>query len=259
MNKRFLAVILMITTLAGTSITAAAEGATLTFTGEKELVYSGVTTSGGNVDLGTAFEGVAPGETRTQTITLVNDNGQTADFYMSTEVLRALEETREQAAGAGYDIVLTAAGTELYNSTLGGYGAESSGGSREGLKAMNDSALSGDVLVATLGKGESTQITLQIHFDGEAMDSSAGAVDYSNAMGEVGFGFKVGYQDATGVVREDKVVTEKGETRYVTRIVEERLPLAAKTGDNAMILGGLVVLAAGIVLLVLTGKKRAEG
>lgn len=259
MNKRFLAVALMMTTLAGASITAAAEGATLTFTEGKELVYSGVTADGGNADLGAAFEGVAPGETRTQTITLVNDNGQTADFYMSTEVLQALEESREQAAGAGYDIVLTAAGTELYNSTLGGYGTEDSGGSREGLRGMNNSALSGDVLVATLAKGESAEITLQIHFDGEAMDSSASTVDYSNAIGEVSFGFKVGYQDATGVVREDKVVTEKGETRYVTRIVEEKVPLAAKTGDNAMIFGGLAVLAAGVLLLVLTGKKRAEG
>ncbi len=259
MSKRFFAVILMMTALAGTSITASAEGATLTFTGEKELVYSGVTTNGGEVDLGAAFEGVAPGETRTQTITLFNANGQTADFYMSTSVLQALEESREQAAGAGYDVVLTAAGIELYNSRLGGYGAEDADGSREGLKALNDSALNGDVLVATLGRGESAEVTLQIHFDGEAMDGSGGAADYSDTMGKVSFDFKVGYQDATGVIREDRVVTEKGETKYVTRIVEERLPLAAKTGDGAMIFGGLAVLAAGIVLFALTGKKRAEG
>ena len=122
MNKRILTFGLLITLLVGTTLqVGAASDATVTFTENKELAYSNVTNTSGTVDLGDAFVGVAPGETRSQTIILKNEFDKVIDFYMSAQVLQALEDSSTKAAGAGYDIVLTAAGNELYNSKLGGY------------------------------------------------------------------------------------------------------------------------------------------
>ncbi len=259
MKKNILAVLLMVAAFAGSTLTtAAAENAEVVFTKDKELIYSNVTeTDGSTVHLGDAFKDVAPGEVRSQIITLMNENDNTVDFYMNTEVLQALEESREQAGGAGYEIVLTVGDRELYNSVLGGYESDSDLGSTTGLKAMNDSVLDEDVLVATLQKGESTQVVLQIAFDGEAMDNQAESVDYSNALGEVSFHFKAGYEEPTGITTSKKIVTEKEETKYITKIVEEYAPLAAvKTGDEAMLLGAVAVFAIGAVLFVVAGRKK---
>ena len=258
MKRKILMLICIIGTLTAGSLTAAAaDTATVTFTQDRELVYGNVTADSDNtVNLGNAFEDVAPGETRTQTITLINENDNTVDFYINAQVLQALEENRANAAGAGYDIVLTAADKELYNSRLGGYNNSGEDGSNVGLKEMNDSAINNDVLAATLKKGESAEVALQITFDGEAMDSTDN-IDYSNALGALSFGFKVDYKDPGVQIIEDKVVVEKGETRYVTQIVEQQAPLAAvATGDTAMIAGGVTALAAGILLLLVTGRKK---
>lgn len=258
MERKILTIITLVFTVMMTPLTvAASEAATLTFTQGKKLVYSNVSETGSNVSLGTAFEGVAPGETRTQTITLKNENKKTVDFYMSTQVLQALEESRETAAGAGYDIILTANGKELYNSVLGGYTASDSSGSKDGLKEINDSILTDDVLVATLAKGKTADIILQISFDGEAMDNTS-AIDYSNALAKVSFDFKVSYENSKTVVT-DKIIVQKGDTRYVTKTVEQKIPLAVKTGDTAMIFSGVVVLMAGIALFFFTSKKKTEG
>lgn len=259
MRRNLLAVLTGLVLSAGVPITVmASESATVTFTENKELVYSNVAEEDGEMNLGMAFEGIAPGETRTQTITLVNNNDKTVDFYMNVEVLQALEDCREEAAGAGYDIVLTASDVELYHSELGGYATETSDGSKIGLKGMNDSRLKDDVLVATLKKGESAVIALRISFDGEGMDNTEGVVDYSNTRGKISFGFKAGYQDATGITVVNKTVTEKGATQYVTELVEEKLPMAVRTGDKTVIFGGILVLSAGIVLFLLSGRKKVE-
>lgn len=254
MKRRILAIIMAVVTMAGASMTAFADGnATITFTQNKELEYGSAASADGTVNLGDAFKGVAPGETRSQTITLTNANDITVDFYMSTEVLQALEESKDAAMGAGYDIILSAGGKELYNSTLGGYNA-SGEGSTSGLGDMNAS-LGEDVLIATLAKGETADVVLQITFDGESMGST-GDADYTNALGKLSFDFKAGYEEPTGITEEYVTVEEKGETTYITTIVEERVPLAAQTGDNTMLLGALLILVGGIVLFVATGKKK---
>lgn len=235
----------------------AAGEATVSFTANNKLEYSNVTTDGDNVNLGAAFEGVAPGETRSQTITVQNDNNRTADFYMSAEAVKALERNTESARGAGYEMKLTAGDTVLYDSTVGGYGAgEEAAASQTGIEGMNG-ALEDYILIATLAKGESTDVVLTIMFDGEAMDNTT-AIDYSWTEGQLAFDFKVGYEDPTGVTTVYKEVTHKGQAKYVT-IFEEGSPLAAvATGDASMIGIGIVVLVAGIFLVVFGKRKKAE-
>ena len=258
MKRKFLAIALMITTLVGSSITVLAQGTypTVTFNEDKVLEYGNVTEAAdGSISLGNAFEAVLPGETRSQVIVLKNDNDQTVDFYMSADVVQSLESAN-RASGAAYEIQLTSGENVFYDSTLGGYDAASEG-SVDGLAEMNES-LEGDIFVTTLEKGESAEVVLSITFDGEAMDNTS-LSDYSNALGALDFNFKAGYEEPNSEEIVDVVVTKKGDTIYVKEVIEieeEPTPLAVKTGDNTMIFGAVLVLVMGVVLFLLTGKKK---
>lgn len=262
MRKSFCAVGIAFAMLCMTVMPAQAAGdATVTFTENKKLEYSNVTKDGADVNLGSAFEGVAPGETRSQTITIQNNNDKTADFYMSAEAVKALENGAAQAKGAGYEIKLTAGDKVLYDSTVGGYGAGGEGSaSKTGIEGMNG-ALEDDILIATLPKGKSANVVLTIMFDGEAMDNTA-LIDYSKTTGQLAFDFKVGYEDPTGTKTIYKVVTKTGEVKYVKNlkeIFEDAIPLSAvATGDTAMIGIAVAVLAAGILLMILGKRKKVE-
>lgn len=261
MKRKVLALGLAMAMFFATGITTLANGnATVSFTADKTLEYSNVTVEDGNVKLGDAFENVAPGETRQQTITVKNNNERTADFYISAEAVKALESGA--AKGAGYDITLKAGDTTLYDSTLGGYqGTDADAASTTGIGGMNDS-LKDYILFATLKKGESADVVLTIRFDGEAMDNNAADVDYSLTEGQVAFGFQVGYEDPTGqtvIVRE---VGEGGQVKYVRKVVEiieNAVPLGAvATGDGAMVGLAAVVLLVGASMVILGRKKKVE-
>ncbi len=262
MKKKLIALAMAVACLAGSTMTVcAAENATVTFTENNKLEYSGVTFyEDGTPKMGTSFEGVAPGETAEQVITVTNANDKTVDFYMNASALQALEASTAQAQGAGYVIKLSVGDTVMYDSNVGGYASEGAAGSKEGIMEMNEGALEGYVMIATLAEGESEEIKLSIFFDGEAMDNNSQAVDYSNAVGQLGFSFQVAYEEPEAPTVIYNEVTQKGETKYVTNIVEifeEKIPLASvATGDAAMIGLGAVILVAGVLLILLTGKKK---
>ena len=230
----------------------------VTFTPSDELVYSGVTDAGsGTVDLGDTFAHVAPGETRTMTIDVSNNNAKTSDFYMSTDVLKALEDTKSSAAGAAYDIKLTAAGTTLYDSTLGGYVTKdgTSTGSNKGLGDLS-AALGDYVLISTLANGEKAQVVLTIYFNGEAMDSST-ISDYTNTLGQMGFNFKVGYQDPSAD-KIYKIIDKNGEVQYVTVTKKKNPILVVATGDETKVGLAIAVVILGAILVVIGNKKRSK-
>ena len=54
-------------------------------------------------DFGDAFEGMLPGDERTQQIILRNTSEKPTDFYMEVEVIKALEEA-SKASGAAYTV-----------------------------------------------------------------------------------------------------------------------------------------------------------
>lgn len=261
MRKNIWAFGLAITLFTASGVTTyAAPGATVSFTEGNTLEYGGgAEVKDGEMNLGSAFENVAPGETKEQVITIKNENNHTADFYLSAEAVKELEKGKATAKGAGYDIVLKAGDSVLYDSTVGGYNAGKNA-STTGIAGMNG-ALEDYILFATLKKGESANVVLSIKFDGEAMDNTS-AIDYSSTMGKIAFDFLAGYEDPTGKVVIVREVTEDGGVRYVRKVVEileNGVPLgAAATGDGAMIGIATVVLVAGVVLIGI-GKKRKVG
>ena len=256
MKKKVLALALMTAMLfAMSSPVSAEEKASVVFTEKNQLEYRNTEKDEeGTVNLGNAFEGVAPGETRSQAFTLSNESSQTVDFYMSTEVLQSLEEIN-RASGAAYDILLTIAGKEIYCSTVGGYASPDSSGSSEGLKEMNDSVLGSSILAATLTKGQTAEVVLQITFDGEAMDNN-NISDYSEALGRIRFRFRAGYENSGGDVQEESKETEEEQDETAGKHEGKQVSKAAKTGDAAMPAVGIVAVGAGILLLVVVERKR---
>jgi LPXTG-motif cell wall-anchored protein len=61
-------------------------------------------------------------------------------------------------------------------------------------------------------------------------------------------------------VVESKTVTGKGATTVVKRIIDEIVPLAGavKTGDNTPIFAVLALLIAGVVLVVISGRRKKD-
>lgn len=242
MKKRFLTFGMAALLACSAVMPVSAADSTVSFTNEGTLETPAT--------FGNVFDHMAPGEEKSLTIEVKNDNEHTADFYMSAETIKALEES-VGGSGAGYDVKLIIGGTEVFNSALGGYVSTDGTGSTEGLKEMNG-ALSDSMLIATLKKGEKTDIVLTIGLDGEGMDKAT----YADAFGSIDFSFKAGYEDPTGAFHTYKVITKKGETKYVT-IFDQKVALAAKTGDSFMWWIAAIVLALGIVALILGLKRKA--
>lgn len=218
----------------------AADNSKVTFTADEKVVYDGGSSQGM----------ITPGEAYVKTIVLDNQNARTVDFYMNTQVVNDLDDNYSEDDRAGYDVTLTIDDKVVYDSKLGGNGAKT------GLKGMND-ALGTNILVSTLKSGSQSTVKLEILFDGEGFDKAK----YAGAVANLQFNYEVAYEEPTGITTRTKVVTEKGETRYLTVTGSETATgaaLSAQTGDSLVvpaIIAGVLVL--GLVLILIGKKKKA--
>ena len=257
MKKKLLTLVMAAAVFCVMGTSALAADSAVTFTTDNKLEYSGTLGSEEQGVVLGSFDQVAPGDSITQTITLKNDNSLTVDFYMNAETLTALEEAVAQgqtASGAAYAIRLEAGDAVIYDSNVGGYSAAQQADSA-GLKSMNE-ALKDYIMVGTLAKGETKAIRMTIDFDGEAMDNTSGGVDYSNTLGKIAFNFMVSYEEPEAPAIIYKEVKQEEEPTVITRIVDQLVPLAPKTGDMAMIGIAAVVLIGGIVLIIFAVRKK---
>lgn len=255
MKKKTLMFGLMIALTMGFATTASAAEAdkTVTLTDQNEIVYTD-----GQSDISSAFGDMAPGDTRTVTIRVQNDNKHAASFFISQETISYLEEKGNASGGAyTYDLKVGKAndGTavSLLDTVAGGYDA-SLKANNQGLNGITE--LNDYQYLAELGSGEYTNVYLTLTIDGEGFDST-GAVNYENATGKLEFNFRAYYEDREPVVVTQTVV-KKGQNTIVKKIVDEIVPLAGyvKTGDPFSITMVVVVLLAGIALIAFALKRR---
>ena len=278
MKKAAISALCAVMTAGIFSIAAFAQDADLTvkLTTNDTLEYSGASSYGGTSEyvLGDSFSGILPGESATQTIAILNENGHSAEFFVSAKTLRSLEEANN-ASGGAYTLKLSVGSTEadaeeIVTSVAGGYNGDTA--STKGLSDITE--LEDYNFVAALKSGESTNLYLTLSLEGEGMDSSS-TVDYTKAVAELSMDFRAYYpeDDANTVVRtetvaedqtitgESKVVVTNNDESDTTDTDEEDAPVttAAKTGDSAAIGAFAAVLCAGIFLIVVTGKRRKDG
>lgn len=254
MRKRIrIAGMILIMSIFSMQVFAEEKMPTVEFTEQNELVYqNAVNESEGIVDLGSAFNHMAPGETKSLTIKLVNRNSHKTNFYMHTEALQTLEEKRE-AMGGVYYVALQLGDKEIYHSEVGGTKVtnEAYQKSREGLLELNKGALQKQIFLKTLAKDESENLTVTIGLEGETMRNS-----YQLAEGRMGITFAVTYETpSTNVEEETEIIKGPMQEKILQRITE--LTKVVKTGDGTPIFGTVLVLCIGVILLFATrGKKQ---
>ena len=173
------------------------------------------------------LEGINPGETRSYTLTLVNDDYREMNFYMSSRIVNELANVSSSGTAA-FDFNFKIDGVDLFDGLVGGE-------ENVGEKMMED-----DILIATLAQGEKAVLEMSVRADGDSLDNT-----YQDATGLVQYTFSVEYDDEVTAPQQ-----------VINRIVKN-----VKTGDPTTLsvfgalLGGSLV---GIVYLFVTRRKKEE-
>lgn len=261
-KKKFLFGLLTVLLCGFSSVVSAAEVQTVKLTADNQIVYADSTEK-----LQTAFEGMAPGDTRTVAIRLQNDNSHTASFFISQETTDILEEVNKSSGGA-YEFGLKVGKSEqeaasLLDASAGGY-TGSMDASTTGLSDITE--LQDFRYVAELAAGDYTNVYVTLTLDGEGMDSANG-IDYSRATGQLQFQFRAYYADDRQPVIVTKYVEEKEPDKVVKKVIDKIIPVSiqnqivplahgVKTGDPTSIGILLAILAAGVAIVAVAVKKR---
>lgn len=173
-----------------------------------------------------------PGDTMELQVGLKNTSEKDADWYMTNEVLKSLEDSQSIAEGGAYGYKLTYVGpdkkeTVLYDSeTVGGEDAQKG----EGLHQATD-ALEKYLYLDRLSKGDVASVHLTVKLDGETQGN-----DYQDTLASLQMSFAADPVTVTTVTKkgEDKVVN-----KTVTRTVQtptKNVVRSPKTGDTTQIL-----------------------
>lgn len=220
MKKKILCLAMMAMMVVGTTMTANAEDFKgsqtwlANFTGDK--IESNFTSAA----IADEILQILPGDTITLEVSIQNSFEDETDWYMTNEVLKTLEESKDVAEGGAYTYILNYKGAdgtvkELYNSdTVGGEGNVTA--DLEGLHQATDS-LEDYFFLERLDKGEKGTVSLFVKLDGETQGN-----DYQDTLARLQMNFAV-----------EKVAG----------------PIVVQTGDatNMMMYAGMA-LAAGMAL-----------
>jgi len=160
-----------------------------------------------SADIDKVMSAIEPGDTATFTVNIVNNNQETAAWYLANEVLYSLEDRSNTASGGAYEYILTytnSAGvdTVLFSSdTVGGEGSDRIRDG-EGLHGA-DSALKDFFFLDNLKTGDKAKVTLVVALDGESQGNS-----YQDTMADLQIRFAAEFVRPGGTT----VIVETGET-----------------------------------------------
>ena len=187
--KRAIGILLAALCLLSLSATAFAEhfdgqaGWTVTYTADGRMASNFHTK-----DYNDPLKGLQPGDDMTLTVTLVSENAQRADWYMTNEVLHSLEDrSKSGSSGGAYTYTLTYIGPSqtrvLYDSdTVGGDSVSSEGaGLHEATSALKDY-----FYLDSLGAGQTAKVVLTVALDGESQGNR-----YQDTMADLQMNFAV--------------------------------------------------------------------
>lgn len=186
----------------------------------------------------TGFENMLPGVPYEGTIQLKNVGEKEANFYMDTEVISTLLGV-DNVKDTSYRVSLT-----IGDKVLVGYDAETNsvtgeivgGEGTTGLEELNKT-LPEYPLVATLKPGETADVVLKIQPDAEQTDNA-----YISSMGRVEFRFKV--SDVP-----DEGTSSGGDVNPGDDV---------QTGDDNIMYISIAVIAVGLLLFFLLGRRKKE-
>ena len=192
-----------------------------------------------------------PGDTITFEVNLSHENENPGEWYLSSQVIRTLEESSQGlAAGGAYGYYLAYSGPEgekvLFDSaSLGGDNAAG------GLDSAT-SALKEYVYLDRLSHGQKAKVTLKVSLDGETEGDA-----YFDTLAQVKMGFAVTPTTSTSVEEMQTVTRESS--------IDGRRTMV-KTGDEVrlfpfyvlMVVSGLLLLALAVQSLRMRAQEGKE-
>lgn len=220
-SKLFGIVLSIATVMLSCAPVVAAQDTLVTFEGDSQKFITQEGSSEG-------FEDMQPGETRSVTVRLKNDNNSTMDFFMSTEILDNIAEKGNK--DAVYDFSISRDSDTFFATVIG------ASGNTIGEEYLTDD---NNIKLATLAKGEESLVTVSLSLDGDSTENT-----YMNQEGQIKLRFSAGTP-----------VENLGETQTII----QRVVNYVKTGDSApyVLMGGLLVVSAlGIIVFVKKSKKK---
>ena len=263
MKKKTLCLLLAGILGMGMAVPAQAEELTGSTAWKAEFDGEGVKSNFTSQQMAEEVSGILPGDSIQLHMQVENSSEVDTDWYLSSEIVKSLEESNGNAQGGAYGYRLwyedpKGEETILFDSeAIGGDGAE------DALKDATES-LEEYLYLDTLAEGEGGEVFLLVSLDGETQGNS-----YQNTLAQLQLNFAVEESIPESVQGEDQVIetTERGEDQVIRRT--ERVPSSTayetrqvKTGDpNQLLLLSAIALASGLVLLVLgmqALKKRKE-
>lgn len=190
------------------------------------------------------FQNMEPGEIRTAEITLSNSSDSEMSFYISGEIVSNLADVGDEDQNAIYDLQLFKGGesSPFFDGTIGSAKNKELEQSETGLNYLKD-----DTLLATLKKGESTRVTIQIQLDGDSTNNA-----YENKAGVI----KLNISASIPTVNDPGTVIKTEKKTITKQNIIQRL-ITVKTGDGTPI--GLIAVIGGaavILIIVLLVIKR---
>lgn len=244
MKKKIIAILTMLTLLLFMN--------TLTFAEDFNVSYEGdagkfIFLNGSEGNIFDNFKDIAPGESRSQTITLTNNDSERMRFFMQTTAMDELGD-----ADAVFIITITRDGTELYSGTI------------QGLKELGSGSMEDSLMLADLSKGETAEVLMMLEVD-ETLPSGEN-YSYENAETAIQFTFAVDSpppnegRTKTVYEKQDRTVYKQGPS--TVRRVVSNIATRVKTEDPTTLGLYIGILAAGAAaiagLVVYKRRKRNE-
>lgn len=235
MHKPIKSLILtLVLLLAAAPVALAQDAQVITFKGEAQAF---VKSSDGTI-ASQGFTDMEPGEERTLNLVLANDAADEMRFFMSAEILDNIA-SKTADSQAVYDFTIAKNGTVFFSTVIGGGSAYNQSVGKEYLSEDNT------ILLDTLKKGESDQITVSMKLDGDSAGNG-----YMNQKGQIQLVFSV----ATPVVPGQGIVSII--TQYIRGEGSANVNTGVGTSFAAIILG--VALVAAAVLILWKRHKKGE-
>lgn len=239
MKKKCITLLITLALLLATGLTASA-AETITFKGQAEKFVTDVS---GDAK---SFDDMLPGEKRTISLTLKNEDSSEMKFYMSAEILDNIA-SKTADSQAVYDFVISKNGQPFFTTIIGGGTAKNTSAGEKYLDESNN------ILLDTLAQGQSDVIDISLELEGNSTGNS-----YMKQTGEIQLVFTASTIDPAA---------PGGGGNVIERLVQS-ITNPGATGPNTglkgvspyLIVACVCVLIAvvAIVIFMVSRKKKEE-
>lgn len=241
MKKKCITLLITLALLLATGLTASA-AETITFKGQAEKFVTDVS---GDAE---SFDDMLPGEKRTISLTLKNEDSSEMKFYMSAEILDNIA-SKTADSQAVYDFVISKNGQPFFTTIIGGGTAKNTSAGEKYLDESNN------ILLDTLAQGQSDVIDISLELEGNSTGNS-----YMKQTGEIQLVF-------TASTTDPAAPGSSGGGNVIERLVQS-ITNPGATGPNTglkgvspyLIVACVCVLIAvvAIVIFIVSRKKKEE-